>query len=66
MTKHIHIGGGAVLTQIEAEDPRICQQCGEFAETRPYGKGGMRICFQCGMLDEEETGRQFLARMEGK
>jgi formylmethanofuran dehydrogenase subunit E len=66
VTTHVRIGGGVVLTTIKAEDSRICQECGKFAETRPYGKDGIRVCFSCAMKDEAEAGRQFLGRMEGK
>lgn len=40
---------------IEAEKDRRCEYCGEVAETRPYGKGGMRICFACGMKPENKA-----------
>jgi hypothetical protein len=44
---------------IEAEPESTCELCGKTAETRPYGPGGCRVCFQCGMLDEEATMRRF-------
>jgi hypothetical protein len=46
------IGNIAVIAP-EADD--ICEQCYKIAETRPYGIGGKRICFDCGMLDKEGT-----------
>lgn len=50
---------------IEEEPPQQCDYCGEIAEVRPYGKNGARICFECGMKDEEETKRQFNKRLDG-
>lgn len=44
---------------IEAEKPGFCRLCGKHAETRPYGPGGIEICFPCGMKDEEQTKRGF-------
>ena len=52
MTKRI---GNVVV--FEAEPDRECQQCGKQAETRPYGPGGIRVCYECGMLDREGTER---------
>jgi len=40
------------------EDDGICELCGAFEETRPYGEGGKRICFECGMKDEVGTGKR--------
>lgn len=65
MTKHIDVAGMRFVT-IEAESSRVCQQCGKVAETRPYGKGGMQVCFGCGMADEKEAMKQFAARIAGK
>lgn len=65
MTEHIDVAGMRFVT-IEAEPSRVCQQCGKVAETRPYGKGGMRVCFKCAMADEEEAIKQFSARIAGK
>ena len=36
-----------------------CQDCGNVAELRPYGKGGKFVCFKCAMKDEPEMKRQF-------
>jgi hypothetical protein len=44
---------------IEAEPKNRCELCGKVAELLPYGPHGERICFQCGMNDEETTKRQF-------
>jgi hypothetical protein len=57
MTTRVDVAGIRFVT-IQAESNRICQQCGKVAETRPYGKGGMRICFECGRKDVKETERQ--------
>jgi hypothetical protein len=43
------------LVVIEQEAPSKCALCGEIAETRPYGPGGVRVCFSCGMRDSEAT-----------
>lgn len=31
------------------EEGQHCELCGAFAELRPYGPGGKRICYDCGM-----------------
>lgn len=49
---------------IEKEPPLPCEVCGALKETRPYGPGGIRVCFPCGMKDQEEAKRQFQARMD--
>jgi hypothetical protein len=39
-----------------AEDPlSACEFCSKIDECRPYGPNDERICFDCGMLDEETT-----------
>lgn len=47
------------LGVIEVEPESKCELCGKIAELRPYGPNGERICFVCGMKDEETTKRQF-------
>ena len=47
---------------IEAEPPGLCMSCGKEEETRPYGPGGIEVCFDCGMRDEAEAERRFLRR----
>ncbi len=37
---------------IECEEPQLCEVCGEEKETRPYGKDGTEICFDCAHLPE--------------
>jgi hypothetical protein len=49
------IGNIAVICP-EPED--VCQLCGAFAELRPYGPNGERICYDCGMKDEPATNRK--------
>lgn len=44
---------GTVVIAVEPED--VCEQCGSVEETRPYGPGGLRICFPCGRKDPEGT-----------
>jgi formylmethanofuran dehydrogenase subunit E len=51
---------------IEAESDRRCELCGEIEETRPYGPNGERVCFACGMKDEESAKRKFSELMDGK
>ena len=43
---------------IEPEPDDKCEYCGKIDELRPYGKNGERICYDCGMKNEEETDRQ--------
>ena len=44
---------------IENEEPSTCGLCGVLAEeTRPYGPGGKRVCFDCAMKDKEGTERR--------
>ena len=45
-----------------------CSTCGKSADCRPYGNGGVLVCFACGMADVETTEREFgalLAECEG-
>jgi hypothetical protein len=44
---------------IEPEPDDKCELCGAIKETRPYGPGGKRVCFDCAMKDEAEATRQF-------
>ena len=48
------------------EPERPCELCGKTAETRPYGPRGERICFECGMKDQDTTKRQMDRRLFGK
>lgn len=38
-----------------AEPDDICELCGKVDELRPYGPGGKRVCFDCGMKDQEQA-----------
>jgi len=38
---------------IAEEFPQACDLCGMIEETRPYGPGGIEVCFSCGMKDPE-------------
>lgn len=42
---------------IAEEEPQICELCGKFEETRPYGPNGERVCFECGMKDQDALAR---------
>lgn len=44
---------------IEQEAESKCELCGTVAELRPYGPNRERICFKCGMKDEEMTSHRF-------
>lgn len=44
---------------ISAQEPDTCELCGKFEETRPYGPNGEKVCFDCGMKDEEAAKRGF-------
>jgi hypothetical protein len=50
---------------IEEEPDGQCEFCGKWEELRPYGPNNERICFTCGMKDEETTGRKFLEMLDG-
>jgi hypothetical protein len=51
---------------IAVEPDRRCELCGAVEETRPYGPGGKRVCFKCGMKDEPEAKRQFARYVLGE
>ena len=43
-----------------------CKLCGKDKETRPYGRGGMQICFDCAMATpstKAQTERAFVAQL---
>jgi hypothetical protein len=42
-----------------------CEVCGNLDELRPYGKGGQKICIECGMKDLRTTVRNSLKCMFG-
>lgn len=54
MTKvEVDEGSGRRVIIIAEEKKSACELCGEKAETRPYGPGGKRICWNCGLKDKE-------------
>lgn len=55
---------GVVL--IEPEDDETCEDCGNVDETRPYGPGGKRVCFDCMMKDEDGAKERFYAMMDNE
>lgn len=52
-------------TWVIEEPSGRCEDCGEVAETRPYGPKGENVCFPCAMKDEDAAKRQFRRRLEG-
>lgn len=45
----------------------ICQTCNKESETRPYGKNGANICFDCAFASPEveaETERNYLVQLD--
>ena len=52
-----HLSNDGVI--IEAEEDGKCELCGAISETRPYGPGFARICFDCAMKDEQGTAARF-------
>jgi hypothetical protein len=64
MTRKIELAPGVTVVAIEGEDDAICEQCGEKAELRPYGKRlesgrRLRICYECAMKDKPTTNQAF-------
>lgn len=59
---HRNPDGTVVLCE---EEDDICEMCGKVDELRPYGPGGMRICFDCGMKDEKGTEKRMAAILFG-
>lgn len=45
------------IVVICGEEDRECEVCGKQDETRPYGPDGKRICYDCGMKDENTKAR---------
>lgn len=60
MNKLIIIGGDFT--------PEACEYCGKEEELRPYGRNGAKICFTCGMMDENiaTTDQAFNDVLKGK
>lgn len=51
---------------IAPEPDGACELCGQVEELRPYGPKGERICFDCGMKDEQTTQRKLNAYIFGE
>ena len=49
---------------VEALPPEICQMCGEEHELRPYGLGGLWVCFRCAMKNPRVAEAAFEAQFE--
>jgi len=50
------------IVVIYEEPPQKCEFCGKIKETRPYGKDGKEICFDCMTATpkaEKEAERRF-------
>ena len=54
-----------VIIEPEPEPDAKCEMCGNMDELRPYGPGGMKVCFSCGMKDEKEAIRQYRKFLNG-
>lgn len=66
MTHKVDLGCGVKMLVIEPQSDGICQECGKKEETRPYGKGGKEVCFDCGMKDEACTKAHFESFVTGE
>ena len=51
---------------IEVEPKDWCEFCGKSKELRPYGPRGERICFNCGMKDQETANHQMRRLIYGE
>ncbi len=51
---------------IKDEPEAKCELCGKIDELRPYGPRGERVCFDCGMKDEDAAKRQFSRHVLGE
>ena len=51
---------------VQQTEESTCEFCGTYAELRPYGPNRERICFDCGMKDEETTTRIFVRDVLGE
>lgn len=41
-----------------------CEFCGKYEEIRPYGPKGEKLCFDCGMKDENSMEKQFQKQLD--
>ncbi|MEW6506376.1 MAG: hypothetical protein AB1432_01390 [Bacteroidota bacterium] len=49
------VENGILILESTKDDEGKCAYCGKVDDLRPYGKNNERICFECGMKDEETT-----------
>lgn len=56
--------GSAHVTIIQSTGTKGCKLCGKVAELRPYGPGGLAVCFECAMKDEPNAQSQFKALLD--
>ena len=62
----IHIDEkGNRIVMIEPQEDEMCELCGAEEETRPYGPNGEKICYECGMKNEEQTKKMLCHLMFG-
>lgn len=59
-------GQKTVVTVIAVEPDQTCELCGKVEETRPYGPGGKRICWDCGQQDKARTENNMNYHLYGK
>ena len=57
-----HLSDSLVVTTSTAD--RACSVCAKVAELRPYGPNSALVCFACGMNNEAEASKRFLARFD--
>ena len=53
-----HRIGNIVVLRSGADTEGVCELCGKFADLRPYGPRGEKICFECGEKNPGATERQ--------
>ena len=51
------------VTFLFEEGDRTCEMCGKTTECRPYGPGGIDICWDCGQKDPVGTAQRMAARI---
>lgn len=52
------------LFYITPEPTDKCEECGNVAELRPYGKDGKRICIECAEKDWDEVQERMREQLE--
>ena len=61
---HVSNYGGTKFVATGRRTASMCELCYKYAELRPYGPNGERLCFECAMKDEETTKRKFAEQFE--